>query len=136
MPGWAPCAGATTPCFAPHKLKNTDPPAIRPPHWLQNKESPPIRTGDVGPVLLNDSVVSVRTATLLRVRDSWEHPQIARHAVPRTATADPHGTHQPFPVDDVPSRSARPPDSFLPLLRPLLDAGLRHLGRPGEPARG
>src|SRR2546421_472575 len=135
MPSWAPCAGATTPCFAPHKLQNTDPSAIRPPHSLQNKESPPIRTGDVGPVLLNDSVVSVRTATLLRVRDSWDHPQIARHAVPRTATADPHGTHQPFPVEDVPSRSARPRESFLPLLRHLRDAGRRLRGRRGDATR-
>src|SRR5213596_2527366 len=85
-----------TPCFAPHKLQNTDPSAILPPHWLQNRESPPIRTGDVGPILLNHSALSVRTATLVRVCDPRDHPQIARHAVPRSANAEPHGTPQRF----------------------------------------
>src|SRR6266566_1892612 len=39
----ATCAGATTPSLAPQRLQNTEPSAIRPPHWLQNRGRPPIR---------------------------------------------------------------------------------------------
>jgi hypothetical protein len=52
------------PCFAPHKLQNTDPSAILPPHWLQNREKPPISDGDGKAVVLNDSALSARAATL------------------------------------------------------------------------
>src|SRR5205807_9061704 len=124
-----------TPCFAPHKLQNTDPSAILPPHWLQNRESPPIRTGDVGPVLLNHSALSVRTATLVRFCEPRDHPQIARLAVRRIANADPHRTPQPLPDEDVPSPPACPREPLLPLLRHVRDARGRLRRRRRDPAR-
>src|SRR5205823_5474946 len=99
------------------------------------RESPPIRTGDVGPVLLNHSALSVRTATLVRVCDPRDHPQIARHAVPRSANAEPHGTPQPLPDEDVPSAPARSREPLLPLLRHVRDARGRLRRRRRDAAR-
>src|SRR3989304_5044044 len=44
--GAAPWAGTTTPCRAPQRLQNTEPSAIFPPHWLQNRGKPPVQRRD------------------------------------------------------------------------------------------
>src|SRR5437762_7700343 len=135
-PGWGPCAGTTTPCFAPHKLQNTDPSAILPPHWLQNRGNPPIRTGHGSPVLLKNSHHSFRVATLGSTpREPRDHPHIRGSPVARMAPANPNGTSHAFPDEDVPSGARRPIEPHLPLLRHVRHAGRSLRGRRGHAAR-
>src|SRR3990172_605182 len=63
-PGAAPWAGTTTPCRAPQRLQNTEPSAIFPPHWLQNRGKPPVQRRDGATDLLKNSGPSVIPSSL------------------------------------------------------------------------